>query len=130
MLNRATIIGHLGRDPEVHHTESGQTVANMSVATTDKWQDRQGEWQERTEWHRVAVWGKQADACAEYLSKGRQVYVEGRIETRTYEKDGEKRYSTGIVASRVQFLGGRNGDSAGSRYPNDDTHDDDDNPPF
>lgn len=101
-INKVIIIGNLGRDPETRDTRSG-TVVRLSVATA--YRPRDGE--EQTEWHRVTVFGKQAEACARYLSKGRQVYVEGRLHTSSYEKNGEKRYSTEIIAERVQFLGGK-----------------------
>jgi len=112
-LNKVMILGNLGRDPEVRNTQSGRTVANFSVATTDSWgtgEDRQ----ERTEWHQVVVWGKSAEACGQYLAKGRQVLVEGRLQTRRYEdKDGVTRYVTEIVAQQVQFMGGKNGNGNG-----------------
>jgi single-strand DNA-binding protein len=108
-VNKAILVGNLGRDPELRSTPSGQTVANFSIATTENFTDRGGARQERTEWHRIVAWGKLADVCGQYLKKGRQVYVEGRITTRQYEaKDGSgKRSSTEIVAQTIQFLGGR-----------------------
>lgn len=110
MVNKVIIIGNLGRDPELRHTQGGSPVASLSVATTRKWRNKQtNEMVEETEWHRVTVWGKSAEHCNEYLSKGRQVYVEGRLQTRSYEKNGEKRYATEIVADTVQFLGGKGG---------------------
>ena len=112
-LNKVMILGNLGRDPEVRQTQSGRTVANFSVATTDSWgtgEDRQ----ERPEWHQVVVWGKSAEACGQYLTKGRQVLVEGRLQTRHYEdKDGVTRSVTEIVAQQVQFMGGKNGNGSG-----------------
>ena len=103
-FNKVTILGNLGHDPEVRTTPAGNIVANFSVATTDKWgqgDDRQ----ERTEWHRIVVWGKLAETCGEYLSKGRQVFIEGRLQSHSYEdKDGIKRYVTEIVAHQVEFL--------------------------
>lgn len=119
-LNKVMILGNLGRDPEVRQTQSGRAVANFSVATTDTWgtgEDRK----ERTEWHQVVVWGKSAEACGQYLTKGRQVLVEGRLQTRSYEdKDGVKRYATEIVAQQVQFLGGKNGNGGGQGEDPDD----------
>lgn len=113
-VNKAIIVGNLGKDPEVKYTTGGQAVANFSVATSDKWADKSGEKQERTEWHRIVVWGKTAENCAKYLKKGRSVYIEGRIQTREWaDKEGQKRYTTEIVASMVQFLGGK-GDGAAS----------------
>jgi len=112
MVNKAIIIGNLGRDPEVRFTPSGRAIAKFSVATTERWTDQQGQRQERTEWHNIVVWGKQAETCGQYLAKGRQVYVEGRITNRSYDdKDGNKRYITEIVARDVRFLGGGGGAS-------------------
>ncbi len=105
--NHVTIVGNLGADPELRHTQGGNPVCNLSVATNEQWKDKDGEKQERTEWHRVVVWGEQATACAEYLAKGRAVCVDGKLQTRKWEdKDGSERYSTEIVANRVVFLGG------------------------
>ncbi len=109
-VNKAIIIGNLGRDPEMRETRSGAAVCNLNVATTHAYKSKSGEKVEETEWHRVVVFGKTAEHCEKYLAKGRQVYVEGRIQTSEYEKDGVKKYSTQIIADRVQFLGGR-GDS-------------------
>jgi single-strand DNA-binding protein len=107
-VNKVILIGNLGRDPEVRFTPSGQAVANFTIATNESWTDKQGQKQERTEWHRIVVWGKLAEICGEYLSKGRQAYVEGRLQTREWtDKEGKKNYTTEIVASTVQFLGGR-----------------------
>lgn len=109
------LIGHLGRDGELKYTTSGSAVVNFSLATTDTWKDKTtGEKQERTEWHRIAYFGKGAEAVAEYLTKGKPVYVEGSIQTREYEKDGEKKYSTEIRADRVQLLGSKGGGGAKS----------------
>ena len=112
--NRAVIVGNLGRDPELKYTQSGTAVCSFSVATGEKWKDKQsGEMKERTEWHKVVVWGAQAETCSKYLSKGTQALVEGRIQTNAWEdKEGNKRYTTEILANTVQFLGGR--DSAGT----------------
>lgn len=104
-VNKVILIGKLGRDPEMRHTPSGSGVCTLNVATTETWNDN-GNRQERTEWHRVTVWGKQGENCAKYLAKGRSVYIEGRLQTRSWDdKDGQKRYSTDIVATTVQFLG-------------------------
>jgi single-strand DNA-binding protein len=106
-LNRVLLIGNLGRDPEVRFTPSGRAVARFPLATSEVWTDQEGQRQERTEWHNVVVWGKQAESCGQYLAKGRQVFVEGSIRTRQYDdKDGNKRYITEVIAQRVQFLGG------------------------
>jgi single-strand DNA-binding protein len=104
-LNSVQLIGRLGKEPESRAMPSGSTVCNLSIATTEKWKDKQsGQPQERTEWHRVVVFGRSGDACAEYLSKGDLVFVQGGIRTRKYTKDGVERYSTEIVAQDVQFL--------------------------
>jgi single-strand DNA-binding protein len=111
-VNKVILIGNLGSDPEIRYTQSGQAVAHFNIATTDTWTDKNGQSQERTEWHRIVVWGKQAENCSKYLSKGRQIYVEGRLQTREWQdKEGNKRQTTEIVANDVQFLGG--GGSAG-----------------
>ena len=107
-VNRVILIGNLGRDPELRYTQSGQAVTNFSIATNEKWRDKDGQPQERTEWHRIIVWGKPAENCAQYLQKGRIVYIEGRLQTRDWEdREGNKRQTTEIVAQTVQFLGGR-----------------------
>lgn len=113
-VNRATILGNLGAAPELTETSSGTAVCNLSVATNERWTDKQGQKQERTEWHRVIVFGRQAENCHRYLAKGRQVYIEGRIQTRKWEdKDGNTRYTTEIVALTVQFLSGDGGGAQG-----------------
>lgn len=109
-VNKVILVGNLGKDPEVRFTNSGSAVARLAVATSEVWNDRDGNRQERTEWHNVVVWGKQGEHCGQYLAKGRQVYVEGSIRTRSYDdKSGTKRYVTEVVAQRVQFLGGGGG---------------------
>lgn len=106
-LNKVIIIGNLTRDPEVRYAANGNAVCNFTVATNERWKDKSGEQQERTEFHRVVVWGRQAETCGEYLNKGRSVYVEGRLQTREWEdKEGNKRWTTEINADRVLFLGG------------------------
>lgn len=105
-VNKVIIVGRLGADPELKTVGTGQ-VARLSIATSEAWTGKDGQRQERTEWHRIVVWGRQAENCAKHLSKGRQVYVEGRLQTRNWEDpQGQKRYSTEIVANVVQFLGG------------------------
>lgn len=104
-LNMMQVIGHLGADPEVRFTPSGRAVANFRVATTESWQDSTGKDREETEWHRVVAWGKLAEICGEHLKKGRQVYVQGRLKTSPYEKDGQTHYSTEVIAQTVTFLG-------------------------
>ena len=112
-VNKVILVGNLGRDPEVRFTAGGKAVARFSVATSEVWNDAEGSRQERTEWHNVVVWGKQAETCGQYLAKGRQVYVEGSIRTRQYDdKEGNRRYITEIIAQRVQFLGGGGGRGA------------------
>ena len=114
-INKAIIIGRLGRDPEVRYTPSGVAVANFTVATSEDWKDKEsGEKKERTEWHRIVAFGKLGEICGQYLSKGRQVYIEGRIQTRDWEdKNGVKRYTTEIVASQMQMLGAKDEANAG-----------------
>lgn len=108
-LNKVILIGNLGRDPETRYLPNGDAVTNISVATTDTWKDKNGEKQEKTEWHRVSLYRRLAEIAGEYLKKGSQVYIEGRIEYREYEKDGQKRYTTDIVASEMKMLGSRQG---------------------
>lgn len=119
-VNKVIILGNLGRDPEVRYTNGGTAVCSLSVATARKYKKGNDDVEE-TEWHRVVVWGKQAEASGKYLAKGRQVYIEGRLQTRSYDdKDGAKRYTTEIVADVVQFIGGRAGageQSDGKREP-------------
>jgi single-strand DNA-binding protein len=106
-VNKVILIGNLGADPELRYTSGGSAVTELRLATSRKWTDKSGNAQEDTQWHRVVVWGKQAENCKEYLSKGRQVYVEGRLQTRQWEdRDGNKRWTTEVVAEQVQFLGG------------------------
>lgn len=106
-VNKVIVLGRLGADPEVKTVAQNQTVARLSLATSENWTGKDGQKQERTEWHRVVVWGKLAELCGKYLVKGRQVYVEGRLQTRSWEDpQGQKRYTTEIVANTVQFLGG------------------------
>jgi single-strand DNA-binding protein len=107
MVNKVILIGNLGQDPEMRYTSNGTPVANFSLATNEKYSTGDGQMQERTEWHRVVVFGRTAENCANYLAKGRQAYVEGRLQTRQWEdRDGNRRYTTEIVAREVRFLGG------------------------
>ncbi len=107
-VNKAIILGNLGRDPEVRYTSDGKAVTNFSVATTEKWRDRDGNSQERTEWHRIVVFDRLGEVCGEYLSKGSSVYVEGYLRTRSWDdREGNKRYTTEIVGRTVQFLSAR-----------------------
>jgi single-strand DNA-binding protein len=114
-VNKAILIGNLGKDPELRYTPSGQAVASFPLATSERFKDKDGNWQERTDWHNIVVWGRQGETVKEYLKKGRSAYVEGRIQTRSYDdREGNKKWITEIVASRVQFLGGRSeGDRSG-----------------
>lgn len=118
MVNKAIIIGNLGADPEVRYTQSGTAVANFNVATTERWKGQDGQMQEQTEWHRVVAFARLAEVCGEYLSKGSKVYVEGRIQTRSWnDKDGNKRYTTEIVAKEMKMLDPKGASSsAGSSY--------------
>jgi single-strand DNA-binding protein len=112
MLNKVMLIGNLGRDPEVRSTPSGQAVASFTLATSRKWRDKSGQRQEQTEWHNIVVWGKQAEIAGQYLTKGKQVYIEGRLQTRSWDdrQTGEKKYRTEIVCDTFQMLGQRGGD--------------------
>lgn len=114
-VNKVILVGNLGRDPEMRYMPSGDAVANFSVATTDSWKDKNGQKQERTEWHRISMFGKLAEIAGEYLKKGSSVYVEGRLQTREWtDKEGVARKTTEIVADRMQMLGGRS--SGGNTY--------------
>ena len=137
-VNKAILIGNLGKDPELRYTPSGQAVASFSIATTRKWRDNEGQSQEQTEWHNIIVWGKQAENANEYLQKGRSVYIEGRIQNRSYEdKDGNKRYISEVVAQTVQYLGSKgdqsNTNKRSQQQPSDtppEVSSDDDDLPF
>jgi single-strand DNA-binding protein len=109
-VNKVILVGNLGRDAELRYTPGGAAVATLNLATTEVWNDRNNQRQEKTEWHRVVVWGKQAESLQEYLTKGKQIYVEGRLQTRQWDdKDGNKRYTTEIKADRITLLGGGSG---------------------
>ena len=122
-INKVIIVGRLGQTPELKSVGNGNSVARLSVATSETWMGKDGQKQEKTEWHRVVVWGKQAENCAKHLSKGRQVYVEGKLQTRSWEDpNGAKKYSTEIVANTVQFLGTSNAErsqDSGTEYAQD-----------
>ncbi len=114
-VNKVFLIGNLGRDAEQRHTANGTAVSNFSLATTDMWTDKSGQRQERTEWHRVVVWDRQAESLQPYLTKGKQICVEGRLQTREWnDRDGNKRYTTEIRADRITLLGGRGGPGGGA----------------
>jgi len=107
-VNKVILVGNLGKDAELRYTPGGAAVATVRLATTERYKDKDGQWQEQTEWHTVVVWGKTAESLAEYLRKGKQIYVEGRLQTRSWDdKDGKKRYATEIRGDRIVLLGGR-----------------------
>jgi len=112
-VNKVILVGNLGADPELKYTPSSRPLCNLRIATTEVFKDKSGQRQEKTEWHRVTVWGDQAENCNKYLAKGRSVYIEGRLQTRSYDKDGQKHYATDIVADRVVFLGSGGGGGGG-----------------
>jgi single-strand DNA-binding protein len=119
-VNKVMLVGNLGRDAELRYTSDGTAVATLNLATTESWKDKGGAKQEKTEWHRVVLWGKQAESLQEYLTKGKQIFVEGRLQTRQWEdKDGNKRYTTEIRADRVTLLGG-GGERGGARRGRDE----------
>jgi single-strand DNA-binding protein len=144
-LNRAMLIGRLGKDPEVRYTQDGKAVASFSIATSEKWKDKAtGENREKTEWHRIVAFRRLGEICGEYLSKGSQIYIEGRLQTRSWEKDGVTRYTTEIIADRMQMLGSKDrGDFQGNNksqsgfqesknqnaYPDNNSDDFHDGPP-
>ena len=124
-VNKVILVGNLGRDPEVRYMPNGEAVCNFSIATTDNWKDKNGQKQERTEWHNIVMYRKLAEIAGEYLKKGRPVYVEGRLQTRKWQtKEGQDRYTTEIIADQMQMLGGR--DSGGSNASYDDMNQDQD----
>lgn len=122
-VNKVILVGRLGQNPEIRYTPSGAAVANFSIATSESWTDKSNQKQEKTEWHRIVAWSKLAELCSQYLTKGRQVYVEGRLQTRQWQdKDGQTRYTTEIQAQTIQFLGAAQGAGANqgeSRAMND-----------
>ncbi len=119
MINKAIIIGHLGSDPEQRFTQSGAAMANFSVATTERWKDKDGQQQEQTEWHRIIAWRRLAEICCEYLHKGSRVYIEGKLQTRKWQdQNGNDRYTTEIVAREMKMLSAR-GEGGGGGYGGD-----------
>jgi single-strand DNA-binding protein len=120
-VNKVILVGNLGRDPEVRFMPNGEAVCNFSIATTDSWRDKNGQKQERTEWHNIVMYRKLAEIAGEYLKKGRPVYVEGRLQTRKWQtKEGQDRYTTEIVADQMQMLGGREGGGSAGYEPMDE----------
>ena len=118
-VNKVIIVGNVGRDPELRYTQGGQPVASFSIATNERFKDKEGNWKDRTEWHRIVAWARLAEICGEYLRKGSQVYVEGRIQTRDWEdKEGNKRQTTEIIALSMQMLG-RRGEGGGPSTSDD-----------
>ena len=121
MVNKVILVGNLGRDPELKHLPSGQGICQFSIVTSESYTDKGGQKQEKTEWHRIVVWEKLAEVCARYLGKGSKVYVEGKLQTREYEKDGQKHYQTEIVAREVKFLSEKKaGAPAAAAAPDDE----------
>jgi len=112
-VNKVILVGNLGADPELKYTPSQRPLCNLRIATTEVFKDKGGQRQEKTEWHRVTVWGDTAENCNKYLAKGRSVYIEGRLQTRSYDKDGQKHYATDVVADKVVFLGSGGGGGGG-----------------
>jgi len=128
-VNKAILLGRLGKDPEIRYTSNGTAVCNFSIATSETWKDQSGEKQERTEWHRIVAFGKLGEICGEYLAKGKQVYIEGRLQTRTWEdKSGNKRETTEIIITTMQMLGSAGGEKMAREdapLPEDPLKDDD-----
>ena len=140
-LNKVMLIGNLGKDPEVRYTTSGQGVASFSIATTEKYKNKSGDWEEKTEWHNIVLWGKLAEIAKDYLAKGKTVFIEGRLQTRKWQdKDGRDRYTTEIVGDRMQMLspkgdgaraaGGRDGNEPTSAYDDPVGYNQEDDIPF
>lgn len=123
-INKVILVGRLGADPEVKTVGQGQTVTRLNLATSESWMGKDGQKQEKTEWHRITVWGKLAEICGKHLAKGRQVYVEGKLQTRSWEdQQGQKKYATEIVASTVQFLGAASGERTASSNSHSSSND-------
>jgi single-strand DNA-binding protein len=121
-VNKVILVGNIGKDPEVRYMPSGDAMVNLTVATTDNWKDKEGQKQERTEWHRVSIFGKLAEIAGQYLKKGSQVYFEGSLKTRKWQnKEGQDQYTTEIIADKMQMLGGRSGDSQSPSNSNQGT---------
>ena len=129
-VNRVIVVGNVGADPVLNSTPSGDPVANLSVATSESWKDKEGNKKENTEWHKIVLWRKLADLVKEYVSKGDQIGVEGKLQTRSWEQDGKTRYTTEIVASNIYFLGGKNGSPKGGKQEALDIPDESEDVPF
>ncbi len=120
MINKVILIGNLGSDPEIRYTQSGTAVATFSVATTERWKNKDGQQQEQTEWHRIVAWRRLAEICGEYLSKGSKVYIEGKLQTRKWEdRDGNTRYTTEVVANEMKMLSPRGASSDSEQFQED-----------
>jgi len=115
-VNKVTLLGNLGQEPDVRSTPSGQSVVNISIATSESYKDQGGNWQDKTEWHRVVLWNKLADIVSQYVRKGDKVYIEGKLQTRSWEQEGVKRYTTEISATNIILLSNRNEGGSGSAY--------------
>lgn len=118
-VNKVILLGALGRDPEVRYMPNGEAVANFSIATTENWKDKNGQKQEKTEWHNIVTYGKLAEIAGKYLKKGSSVYIEGRLQTRKWEKDGVTRYTTEVIMDKLQMLGGKPSESGSGNADND-----------
>ena len=129
-VNKVILVGRLGADPELRYTQSGTPLASMRIATNRRFKANDGAMVDKTQWHTVKVWGKQAELCEKYLQKGREIFVEGRLETNMYESDGQKKYYTQVVAERVQFLGGKQSELESSEPPPEAPRFDDAEIPF
>ena len=129
-VNKVIVVGNVGADPVLNSTQSGDPVANLSVATSESWKDKEGNKQENTEWHKIVLWRKLADLVKEYVSKGDQIGVEGKLQTRSWEQDGKTRYTTEIVASNIYYLGGKNGSPKGGKQEALDIPDESEDVPF
>lgn len=116
MVNKVILLGNLGQDPDLRYTAGGTAVANLSMATSEKYKDQSGEWVEKTEWHRLTAWGRTAEICGEYLSKGSRIYIEGKLQTRKWtDKEGNDRYTTEVVVREMKMLGDRNQNGQGGQ---------------
>lgn len=121
-VNRVILIGNLGKDPDLRYTPSGQPVATFPIATSEKWKDKDGQLQQKTNWHNIVAWGRQAEICKEYLKKGSPIYIEGRIQSRSYDdKDGNRRYITEIITTRIQMLGRKGEEPSAEQLPEQET---------